>query len=183
MNLMLRMQGGWVNELDLHPLMRKMDAKAFLKVFEATKDGVYGLFLKATKDESRTEDLVQECYLRLWERRDEARDPESYVFGIAYLILKEYHRARIREALSRSETMPELEAPDSPVEIFQYKETRERFRKMLESLSPARRAAFTSIKIEERSYKESAELLGVPVSTLEKQVSGTIRLLKKVFRS
>ena|SRR5260221_2270379 len=174
-------------------MMEKMDAAEFMRVFEATKDGLYRLFLKQAKEGSLAEDLVQECYLRLWEKREGPEDPESFVFGIAYNMVKEFHRKRIRAAIDRMETLPETESlsvtdlrPEmqdtySPDKQYQEKETRQTVREVLGRLSPEKRAAFALIREEERSYKEAAKLLGVPVSTLEKQVAGSIRILRKAL--
>lgn len=75
------------------------------------------------------------------------------------------------------------ERPDhySPDEQYQYKETSATVKQTIARLSQGQRAAFTLIKEEERSYKEAAELSGVPVSTLEKRVVGSLRILRKAL--
>lgn len=163
--------------------MRKLDTAEFLHVFDATKDGLYRLFQKQTNDRAEVEDLVQESYLRLWEKREGLQDPTSYVFGIAYNLVKEFHRKRISSSIQLMETeaLPEMQDPHSPHEQYQFKETRQTVREIINGLSPEKKAAFVLIKEEERSYKEVSDLLDVPVSTLEKQVSGSIRILRKAL--
>ncbi len=166
--------------------MREMNAVEFICVFEATKNGLYQLFRQQTGDESQTEDLVQECYLRLWEKREGLEDPKSYVFGIAYHMIKEFHRKKIRAAIHQmellpAEELPEIQDPYSPDEQYQFKETMRIVRETIGGLSPEKRAAFTLIKGEERSYKEAADLLDVPVSTLEKQVAASMKILRKAL--
>ncbi|MHA4810853.1 RNA polymerase sigma factor [Flavitalea flava] len=161
--------------------MRKLDNSAFIGVFEKTKDALYRLFQKLTRDEFLTEDLVQECYLRLWENRGTIQDPESFVFGIAFNLVKEFHRKRIRAVIEHMESLPEVQDLYSPDEQYDFKETSRIIRDILQDLSPEKRAAFTLIKEAGLSYKEAAETLRIPVSTLEKQVAGSIRILRKAL--
>lgn len=161
--------------------MRKKDMTEFMQVFEATREGLYRMFRPLGPDDSQAEDMMQECYMRLWEKWEEADDPISYVFGIAWHLVKGFHRQRIRLAIQYSvqEAIPDLPDLHTPDMAYLYKETQETIREILHALSPEKKAAFTLIKEEERSYKDASRLLGVPVSTLEKQLSGSIRLLRK----
>lgn len=160
-----------------------MDPKAaqFMNVFEATRDGLYRLFLKATRDESLTEDLVQESYLRLWESWSSASDPTVYVFGIAHHLVKAHYRRKGREVLHLTDTLPDKAVPEQADSLQQYKETQQRIYASMEHLTPEKRAALVLIKEEERSYKEASAILGVPVSTLEKQIASGMKHLRKAL--
>ncbi|WP_212002039.1 RNA polymerase sigma factor [Chitinophaga sp. HK235] len=165
--------------------MSRNDEVAFLQVFETTRDGLYRIFRKLTTDEYQVEDLVQECYLELWKKWEGLQDPVNYVFGIAYNQVKVYHRKKIRAALTMMElpedagNQPGLLNPDQQ---YQLKETQNRLQKIMQELSPEKRVAFNLIREEERSYQEASQLLGVPVSTLEKRVSGSLKVLRKMLR-
>lgn len=167
--------------------MGKMNAAEFIRVFDDTRDGLFRLFRRHTKDDDLADDLVQECYLRLWEKREDIQDPSTYVFGIAFNIVKEFHRRRIQTVIRQLEVSPEMETyPEmqdtySPDEQYYFKETRQIVREIIDALSPEKKAAFILVKEEERSYKEASEISGVPVSTLEKQVAGSVRILRKAF--
>jgi RNA polymerase sigma-70 factor (ECF subfamily) len=79
------------------------------------------------------------------------------------------------------DNLPEVEDPDKVDSLYDFKETKERLYAMVRELSPEKAAAFTLIKEEEFSYKEASQILGVPVSTLEKQVSGSLKHLRKAL--
>lgn len=155
---------------------------AFMQVFKVTKDRLYRLFLKHTKDPYLAEDLLQECYLRAWEKKDttELHNWENYIFGIAYNMLVGLHRERVREQLMAVEELPQENTDDStPLTALLFKETRKRAHDALAQLSPQKRRALYLLKEEEMSYKEVSAEMKIPVSTLEKQVAGTLKILRK----
>src|ERR1700744_1455061 len=167
--------------------MQQMDEAQFIRVFDTTKNGLYGLFRKQGIEESQAEDMVQECYLRLWEKREGLKDPASYVFGIAFNMVREFHRQRIRVKIQQLEPIPDqedypgMQDNDSPEELYHVKESWRIVREVTGTWSAEKRSAFTLIKDEERSYKEAAELSGVPVSTLEKRVAVGLKILRKAL--
>lgn len=164
--------------------MSKHEEAAFLQIFESTRDGLYRIFRKQVPDEFQVEDLIQECYLELWKKWTTIEDPAHYVFGIAYNMLKVYHRKKIRVAITVAPLPEDAENnPDQldPAQQYQLKETRHRIQQGMMQLSPEKRAAFHLIKEEEKSYLEAAQLLNVPVSTLEKRVSGSLKALRKIL--
>jgi RNA polymerase sigma factor (sigma-70 family) len=164
--------------------MSRKEEAAFLQVFETTRDGLYRIFRKLTPDEFQVEDLVQECYLELWKKWEGLQDPVNYVFGIAYNMVKVYHRKKIRTAITVIELPTDADNQPgqlNPDQQYQLKETQHRLQQGIQSLSPEKRAAYTLIREEEKSYQEASQLLGVPVSTLEKRVSGSLRALRKML--
>lgn len=154
-----------------------------LQVFEATKDRLYRLLLKHTRDEHLTEDMMQEAYLRVWTHRDsiQINTAENYLFTVAYRLLADWHRSKIRSRIDLMETLPDMESPDTPEAIYDMKATQTTIAHTLAQLPPNKRAAYELIKEEEKTYKEAAEILKVPVSTLEKQLAASLKLLKKAL--
>ena len=155
----------------------------FLNIFKNTKDRVYHLFLKHTGDEHVTQDLIQETYLRMWVRRDDiiSEGAENYLFTIAYHLLADWHRSKIRSRLNFMETLPDMEGTATPETVYVYKATQKKVAATLATLSTRQKAAFQLIKEEEKSYKQAAEELGTPVSTLEKQIAASLKLLRKAL--
>lgn len=158
----------------------------FLLLFEATKDRLYGLFVKQTRDRHIAEDLLQDCYLRAWEKRHTltTTNAEKYITGIAFHILADWHRVQIKKKLVYMEDLP-VEAPDAvtPGELFSLKETQHIIAQTLAGLSSDKKVSFRLIKEEEKSYKEASVTLNTPVSTLEKQVASSLTALRKALKT
>lgn len=164
--------------------MSRNEEAAFLQVFETTRDGLYRIFRKQIQDEYQVEDLIQECYLELWKKWEGLQDPVNYVFGIAYNMVKVYHRKKIRTAIAVIELPADADnrpGEMNPEQQYQFKETQQLLQQGMQLLTPEKRVAFHLIKEEEKSYREAAQLLNVPVSTLEKRVSGSLRALRKML--
>ncbi len=56
---------------------------------DAFSDGLYRFLLKNVNDREQAKDLVQESFMRLWERRKkvEAAKSKSYLFTTAYQLI------------------------------------------------------------------------------------------------
>jgi RNA polymerase sigma-70 factor (ECF subfamily) len=158
----------------------------FLALFETTKDRLYRLFVKQTGDRHLAEDLLQDCYLRTWEKRDilTAKNGEKYITGIAYNVLADWHRMQVKKKLVyMSEVPAEAAEALTPGDLVSFKETQQMAVKTIAALSEEKRTAFLLIKEEEKSYKEVAATLDKPVSTLEKQVASSMAALRKVLKT
>lgn len=158
----------------------------FLILFEATRNRLYGLLVKQTRDKHVAEDLLQDCYLRAWEKRESitTANGEKYITGIAYNVLADWHRAQVKKKLVYLEELPDA-TPDSitPGEVFSLKETQQVIEQTLAGLSTGKQASFMLIKEENHSYKEAAARLNTPVSTLEKQVASSLAALRKALKT
>jgi len=156
---------------------------AILHVFEATKDRLYHLFIKQTGDEHVTADMMQEAYLRIWRHRAsiDMATAENYLFTVAYRLLADWHRSKIRSRIRYMESLPDMTDTDTPDTAYELKATQQTMAGALAQLSPQQRAAYEMIREEERSYREAAQLLNVPVSTLEKRLAAGLKVLRKAL--
>lgn len=155
----------------------------FKTLFEATKDRLYRLFMKHIRNASIAEDMLQDCYLKMWEKRDsiDSASAEAYLYQMAYHAIISWHRKEIRKKIIYLEQLPETKDDHTPETALQYTETQRRIEQVLSQLPVARQHAFLLIKEKEKSYKEAAAELNVPVSTLEKQVAGSLKAIRKVL--
>lgn len=75
------------------------DETAFSNLYETYWDHLYSVALMLTKSETLSEDIIQEIFLRIWNKREElpaVEKPESYLFVIArnqiYNVMKQQQR-------------------------------------------------------------------------------------------
>lgn len=95
-----------------------MKVRDYNKCIELNADGVYRFILKNLKNEDSAQDVVQEAFMKLWEKHESitAEKAKSYLFTTAYhcmidLIRKE-KRIESSDELHRKAESREMNPPD-----------------------------------------------------------------------
>jgi RNA polymerase sigma-70 factor (ECF subfamily) len=131
-------------------------------------------------------DIIQEAYYRIWRRVDDPsiKSPRSYFFMVVRNIFLEQLR---RDQIVRFSELSEVDAQSIPSEdpdIYRYYDGRRRFEVVQAILGelPARcRDVIRLRKIEGKSQREAARLLGVSENVVEKDVARALRhLLRRI---
>ncbi len=115
------------------------------------------------------EDLGQEVFVTVHRRLstfDGRSKLTTWLFGIClHLVLRHRRRAYFRFELSHAEP-PERIDPNTPEDRYASEQARVRLERLLDKLSPERRATFLLFEVEGVSCEEIAELTAVPVGTV-----------------
>ena len=141
-----------------------------------------GFFLRRVKESSEAEDLMQEVFLRLLQRKsaEVIERPEQYLFQTAANVLRDHLR---RDAVRRRDTHVELpetieDTGFSPERVLLGRDRLNRVLSALEDLDPKTRAVFVLYHFDGMKQAAIAEKLGVSLSTIEK---GLARANKKLI--
>lgn len=154
----------------------------FTSLYLETRDRVFAYLSKFTSDEALIEDLLQQCYLKIWERIDVIRDPAAalpLVKTYARNLLIDEVRRRMREDAQWLENL-ENEA-DSITESYISENGRVQLQALdraIDRLPGNCREVFLMHREKGMSYREIAAQLSLSVSMVEKYMSRAIRLLK-----
>jgi RNA polymerase sigma factor (sigma-70 family) len=164
---------------------------AFVEVYEACSRRLLAFFVRRTFDVDAARDLTAESFARAFEQRGRFRgttdaEAEAWVFGIAHNLLRRYARkGRIeRKALKRlGVEVPAVDEDDYQriVDLAGLDELRGRVEGAFARLSPDQGAAVRLRVIDELSYREVAETLGVSEQTVRARVSRALRHLADVL--
>jgi len=117
-------------------------------------------FVTGSREEAA--DLMQEAFLKLWERLDRldhVEDPTAYLFRVALNGFRMRARAA-RRAAARIVTLKEGVDPFSEVEL------REDVRRMLLGLAPRQRAAVVLLDLYGYDSEEAGRIMGIRPSTV-----------------
>ena len=132
---------------------------------------LYGLHF--TEDLEAVEDIVQEAFVGLWQRKDEVRDVKPYLYAsvrnkcISYL--KERHDGK--------EAVPE----DIPSEELEDRsEVEARLWSAIDSLPERRRQVLLMSKRDGMKYEDIAYLLGISVHTVRNHISKALEALRNL---
>ena len=138
---------------------RPRDFHAF---FEDEHRRLFKTLYFVTGDRAEAADLMQDAFLKLWERWDRIdsiEDPQGYLFRVALNGSKMRARAA-RRAARRPVPIGVVRDPYDDVDI------REDVRRMLRSLTPRQRAALVLLDLFGYGSEDAARIMGIRPSTV-----------------
>jgi RNA polymerase sigma-70 factor (ECF subfamily) len=133
------------------------EVRSFEEFFEAHHARLYGTLCLVTSDRAEAEDIMQEAFLKLWERWDRVRahpDPGGYLYLTAFNLFRSRLR-RIARATRRVVARPVSD--DALAQV----EARESLAAGLRALTPRQRAAIVLLDLLDFSSEEAGRALGV----------------------
>ncbi|MDQ7039897.1 MAG: RNA polymerase sigma-70 factor [Rhodothermus sp.] len=180
--LLLLARQGAVGVLDDAALARRIrdgDQQAFRQFFERYYAFLLHYLERMGVSPEVAEDLVQQAFLAIWERRaqiDPNRSLRAFLFRIGHNRALNHFRNTRR--LSREE-LPELKDP-APGADRRTDATllQARLREAIARLPERRRAVFELCFLQELTYREAAEVLGISPKTVENQMAQALRQLR-----
>jgi RNA polymerase sigma factor (sigma-70 family) len=153
----------------------RVDARARFDTFiEEEHERLYKALYFVTGSREDAEDLAQEAFMKLWERRDminEIEDPTGYLFRVA---LNGFRMRRRRAAMAIRRHAPLPEAREEFVEA----EMRADVRRLLLGLTPRQRAALLLVDLLGYGSEQAARILRVRPSTVRNLASQGRKALK-----
>jgi RNA polymerase sigma-70 factor (ECF subfamily) len=130
--------------------------------FEEEHERLYKALYFVTGSRQDSEELMQDAFLKLWERWDRIHtieDPTGYLFKVA---LNGFRMRLRRTALAVRKPSPVAEHRDE----FNDAEMRADVRLLLLALTPRQRAALMLVDLLEYPSDQAADILGVRASTV-----------------
>ncbi len=137
-------------------------ANEFEAFFETHERGLYGTLCLVTGDPSEAEDVMQEAFLKMWDRWELVRaadDPPAYLYRTAFNVF----RSRVRRAVRATRRVVR---PTTMPDAFAQIDEREDLLAMLRRLTPRQRAAVVLLDLMDLPSGEAAEVLGVKAVTV-----------------
>lgn len=158
---------------DLDALIARValrDRRAFDRLYELASRRLFAVAVRMMKDRSEAEDVLQEAFIRVWQRAESFRPGEARAMGWLITILRNLAIDRLRTR--RGPPMPiEMaeQLPDTgpgPEASAAQKDERARIEACLDKLEDRRAEAVRSAYIEGYSYQELAERFETPLNTI-----------------
>jgi len=157
-------------------------AYAFQTLFRRYRQAVYGFFRRRVGDAALAEELAQETFLAVLKAREryEATGAfRSYLYGIAFRVLKAHRRKAVLRAMFTGK-MPERGEPaDAGAEAGLVSGLM--LRDAVGRLEQMDREMVLLREYEELSYAEIAAVLGIPVNTVRSRLFRARMALREVL--
>lgn len=135
-------------------------------------------------DKDACEDIVQECFIRFWERRNEitSDNPAAYLSIAVKNSCISYLRKR-QNTLSIDDENVSLQLADISAEEQSNKPSAAEIAEQALAELPDRcRLVFSMSRIEKKTYQEIATELQLSVKTVENQMGKAIKMMRQYVR-
>jgi RNA polymerase sigma factor (sigma-70 family) len=154
--------------------------EAFVELVRRFQDAAIASAYARLRDRALAQDAAQDAFLTAWKRLGQLREPEAFPGWILRLVFTQCHR-RLRCA--RLPIVPEDDA--GPIASEQRSAEDEAthdwrtLQRALSALTPPDRLVLSLFYGSERSQREIADWLGVPVTTVARRLAHAKRRLQK----
>ncbi|MFA5667981.1 MAG: sigma-70 family RNA polymerase sigma factor [Balneolaceae bacterium] len=158
-------------DLDAHDLARKIksgDHKAFQEFYNNHYDSLLYFLMSRNTSKENAEDLIQKAFIYIWENRAKIEPDKSlraYIFRIAYTRMLNHHRDE--KKFNNDDDLPEQVNEVTPEDNAQKSELDLAIDKSIKAMPQKRGEVFTLCFMEQLTYNEAAETLGVSKKTIE----------------
>jgi RNA polymerase sigma-70 factor (family 1) len=156
------------------------DIAAFNEIYRLYFHPVFSNAVKITRDTAIAEDILQEVFITLWEKR-ETIDPERSLAGWLFVLC--YNRSvnilkrRLRESLLYRQ-LPQPSESTSEEEI-KFGTQWNILENAMSRLSPQRRRVFELCKLQGKTYEEAATELHISKYTVKEYLSAALISIKE----
>lgn len=172
-----------MSERELRHRLNADDASVYEHLFAEYYDWLCHYVYQLSHDAMLAEDIVQETFIRLWERRGKTHITTSlkgYLFRSCHNQFLQYLK-REKIPLStldqiRWDVLAESYAAEAEDDTHRHAD---RLDQLIDRLPPRCREIFVKHKLEQRKYREIARELGISVKTVEAQMAKALHFLRE----
>ncbi len=157
-----------------------MELIEFKQVFDKHYDAVKNFLYYKLGDIDLAEDLVQEVFLKAWEKRDTIKmeTVQNLLYTIAnHLAINHFKSARTRFEFKLKD-QPHT-TRESPEYLMEKDEFASKLEEAIGGLPEKQRVVFLMNRIDELTYNEIAERLEISVKAVEKRMHEALEYLLK----
>ena len=169
-------------EIKLISRLQKDNVNAFDGLFRIYSRRLYRFAFSLLKNNEDAEGIVQETFLRVWNKRssiDTTKSFKSWLFTISYHLIMDELRLRLKEKeyLQHLEKYFETEHVNSEHQT-DYNIIKDQIDKIVEELPEKRKKIYKLSREKGLSHKEISQQLNITVKTVENQINLALRQMK-----
>ncbi|HWJ92336.1 MAG TPA: RNA polymerase sigma-70 factor [Flavisolibacter sp.] len=162
------------------------DQQAFSQIFHHYSQRIYGFILSKTKSEELTEEIVQDVFIKLWNKRDEVREIENYgAYILTMAANKTYDFLRkmaSEEKLKQRVWLSIQNHSNITEETLDFKQSQALLNEAIEQLPPQRKKVFLLSRQEGLSHNEIAERMNLSPKTVNNHLVEALRFIKEYLK-
>ncbi|MVT09956.1 RNA polymerase sigma factor [Chitinophaga tropicalis] len=173
-------------DADLVVKLQQDDVAAFDTLYWRYHQAVYRNIFKFVKEPIATEDILQEVYARLWEKRKDINPGQSvagWLFVISFNLSVDHVRKRLREQTIHKELFNlNTDSDDWTDNKDMYEQQYQLLQEAIAQLSDKKRQIVTMCKLEGKTYDEVAAELNISRNTVKEHLSVAMARLNEYIQ-
>lgn len=154
----------------------------FERTFKEHFKGLHAYAYTMLKDEQAAEDVVQNIFLKLWEKKERIqieRSIAAYLYRSVYNdCINQINHMKVRNAYEAYETYASRNRHAEQDQVS-YTELEQKISRALNELPEGCRTVFQMSRFEELKYHEIAGKLGISIKTVENQMGKALKLMRE----
>jgi RNA polymerase sigma-70 factor (ECF subfamily) len=167
-----------IPDAELVVRLQNHEVSAFDSLYWKYHGAVYRNIFKFVKDDVVTEDILQDVFARLWEKRQDIEPDQSvsgWLFVISFNMCVSFVRKKLREQAFHKNIF-QTDADDA-IAIERKNIDEEQYHLLeqaISTLSPKKRTIVTRCKLEGKTYEEVANELNISRNTVKEHLSAAM---------
>ncbi|MDX9881594.1 MAG: RNA polymerase sigma-70 factor [Prolixibacteraceae bacterium] len=172
-------------EQELVVLLQNNSPVAFQQLFDLYSQKLYHFSFSYLKSDSESEEIVQEVFLKIWEKRGSLKTGKSfksYLFTIAFNAIRKNFNKKMKEDKYKHELFEWVSADRPGLEShLEFERLLRKLDRLIEQLPGKRKEIFLKRKKEGKSIAEIANEMGISPKTVKNQITEAMNSLRKSF--
>lgn len=163
--------------------LKEGNPKAFSRIFSQYSQRLYFFALGYLKSEKEAEEIVQETFLKLWERRehlDLTLSFHAYLFKIAFNFIQKRIQRQVKDDELKHELADELVNFDQHTSnLVNYHHLLQHINRLIGHLPPRQAQILKLRKLDGYSTAEISDMLQLASKTVEAHLTAALKFLKE----
>lgn len=158
------------------------DVEAFDSLFHKYSEKLYGFAFSLLKNHEDSKEIIQEAFIRVWEKRqeiDSSKSFKSFLFKISYNLIIDQLRVRLKDNEYREFLVRYFESEKFELKTnIDYEIIKNKIQDAVGELPEKRKQIYSLSREVGLSHKEIASKLGISVKTVENQIGLALKHIK-----
>lgn len=180
---LLRLSTETATEINVIALIKLGDERVFEQVFREYYKALCGYATKFLKEKEGAEEIVQDIFFKLWEKRETLEinsSLKSYLFRAVHnRCLNTVKHIDIRENYKADNEARIKSEEENLTEHFNQFELQQQIQKAIDALPEQRQKIFKLSRFQGLKYREIAEQMQLSEKTVEAQMSKALKTLRE----
>ena len=165
-----------------NPQLNNAGSQELEQLFKTHFEGLYAYAYTILRDSHLAEEIVQEVFVKLYERAQNIRietSLQAYLYRSVYNESINHQKHQKAKANYTKFILHRQHAASPPLDERSYLELEAKLQLALEDLPEQCRTIFQLSRFEELKYREIAERMGLSIKTVENQMSKALKIMRK----